>query len=422
MSFNSHSISDGFKGRFDRLKTVKISTSDITDKLTSKVSTADIREKLATKITAAEITDKMKKLSETDFTEKMKKGVDQVTTYAKTVAEKIPAEKMTSKGVVNLNSNGYEVYNIEDSVEVYVASVPAKATFDDNEYILSRAKPDEFVGAEAEETVVEAPVSKIVPDVDSESLFANVIRGGTRDVPVTIGMYKDGTIEEHPDSTVDYDDDMNTIIIMPVEEDVPVMEMPVAEEIVVEAPVVAAMPSISKIEVEPLTTETVESSEMIGSADGFINAMAPEFATTSSTPEPLKVNPMNDDYSKDALTPVVEPKTSSRAPRFVFKDGKLQMVSPEDDSSAFTVNRSVCIEDEVSGIMKMTLPELELLDESFEDAPCEQMADDGMEAMPFPSKMHTGDTDGRKNESECGKVTFDFEKRSSDYGLIGFSF
>ncbi len=411
MSFNSHRISMGFKGQIDRLKTAKISTSDITGKIVSKIPSTELAEKLTTKITAADIADRMKK------------GVDQVANYAKNVAEKMPTDKLSSKGVTNLDSRGYEVYNIDDSNQVYVARVSEKASFSEDNLIITVAEPGVFVGATEKVAQLNEPAAETEPEVDSEFLFANVLRGGSVDVPVTIGMYKDGVVEEC--SASDYSDDyMDTIIIRPVVEEISEEDAVVVEEMpIAEAPVVAVLPNLGRIEVEPLETETVDSTEMIQSADCYINSMTAESAVTSSCAAPLECDPMKDDsYSKESLTPVRENKATSRSPRFVFKDGKLQMVAKEEDASSYTVNRSVCIEDEVSGVMKLTLPELESYDECPADTPCEQIQDDGMEAIPFQSKEQVKGTVVPDKESDCGKVTFDFENRSSDYGLIGFSF
>jgi len=408
MSFDSHSISEGFKGKWNRLKTTKISKSDITEKL--KV----------TKISKADFTEMMKKVAASDITGKVKNGVNQVTSYAKTVADKIPLEKASDKGTIELDSRGYQVYNIEDTGEIYIAQIPEKATFDEKEIIVTRATPDMFVG-EVEEEKVEEAVSTQKQAVDVESLFHKAVRGGSVVVPVTIGTNNGGVIEEcaAPGSEdinierVYADRDMDPIIIMPVTEEEPVMEAPV------EAPVTVT-PVLNKIEVEPLT-KTEEPAEMLQSAECFINSMY-ETAETSSAPEVLKCNPMEDgSYSKDPVTPIKEKKDTSRAPRFVFKDGKLQMVAPEENASAFTVNRSESAEDEVPEAFEEALQDYESFDNDQADM-LDCIPDDGMEAMPFPVRKPVEKTDRKVTESDCGKVTFDFDNRSSDDGFVGFSF
>ena len=106
-----------------------------------------------------------------------------------------------SKGVRELDSFGYEKYNIEDDGEIFISKVPEKALFNDGEPIMVRATGGNFVGSN-DSTSASIDIGEAQAKAeDFRNLFSNVQRGSAVETEyhATVGEVTDeGTIRARP--------------------------------------------------------------------------------------------------------------------------------------------------------------------------------------------------------------------------------
>ena len=113
------------------------------------------------------------------------------------VNRKDQPEVVYSTGTRELGSDGYDVYNIEEGMEIFISKVSDSAIFEQDQQIV-RATDGHFVGP----TVKPVKVSnEQVKDgssgpVDMHQLFKNVPFGGKRDQDIvgTVGVVQDGEL------------------------------------------------------------------------------------------------------------------------------------------------------------------------------------------------------------------------------------
>ena len=144
----------------------------------------------------------------------LKKGLGHFTGMTKNVGNSLQnmfnnrkGSSVYTPGVCELDKNGYEKYNIDDTSEIFISKTPDSALFDDGTLFVVNGSRGEFVGSN-----VSTPQSSVGVDVGAvqeasdvtKTLFKNV-ETGTSDgvnIQVTIGEVVDGTVRPTP--TVDF--------------------------------------------------------------------------------------------------------------------------------------------------------------------------------------------------------------------------
>ena len=105
-------------------------------------------------------------------------------------------------GQKEMNSSGYEVYNIHEEDQVYIAKVPETVMFNDGDPVFRKADPGVFVGLSRTRTALDIEEDVPVVRRSVEDMFAGVKRGGQHEVKAKVGVCRDGKIESPTASTV----------------------------------------------------------------------------------------------------------------------------------------------------------------------------------------------------------------------------
>lgn len=113
------------------------------------------------------------------------------------VGKKDVPEAVYTPGTRSLNSEGFEVYNIADEVEIFISKVSDTAMFDQDLQIV-RATEGNFVGSnvKSEKAQAEQDYGGTFGQADARSLFSNVATGDKagRDIVGSVGMVEDGEL------------------------------------------------------------------------------------------------------------------------------------------------------------------------------------------------------------------------------------
>ena len=122
------------------------------------------------------------------------------------VQEQRPVRKVAdaeySIGTRGVNRKGYEVYNVEDAGEVFIAKAPESAFFNDGEDCIVKAESGKMVGLYRPKTDVKVKTAETNKNsVPLKMMFLNVKRGSDLQVKVCTGTYTDGILEKAAEET-----------------------------------------------------------------------------------------------------------------------------------------------------------------------------------------------------------------------------
>ena len=102
-----------------------------------------------------------------------------------------------SRGTRGINKNGYEVYNVEDAGEIFIAKAPESAFFNDGEDRIVKAESGKMVGlyrpkADVKIEKVETETKKVPINM----MFLSVKRGSDLQVDAFTGTYTNGILKK----------------------------------------------------------------------------------------------------------------------------------------------------------------------------------------------------------------------------------
>lgn len=113
------------------------------------------------------------------------------------VGKKDVPEAVYTPGTRSLDSEGYEIYNIPDGMEIFISKVSDTAVFDQDLQIV-RATEGNFVGSNVKsvKTQTEQDYGGTFGQADVRSLFSNVTTGDKsgRDIVGSVGTVEDGEL------------------------------------------------------------------------------------------------------------------------------------------------------------------------------------------------------------------------------------
>ena len=113
-----------------------------------------------------------------------------------------PAKPTTSaeysQGIRQVNSKGYEVYNVSDAGEIFIAKAPESAFFNDGNDMIVKAESGKMVGLYRPKTEVKIePVSNTLK-IPTTIMFGNVKRGSENKIDAFTGTYNNGIMKRKP--------------------------------------------------------------------------------------------------------------------------------------------------------------------------------------------------------------------------------
>ncbi len=115
--------------------------------------------------------------------------------------ESKPMRTMTnaeySRGTRGINNKGYEVYNVEDAGEIFIAKAPESAFFNDGADCIVKAESGKMVGLYRPKT--EVKIETVEPKkntVPVNMMFFGIKRGSDLQVETCTGTYSNGVLKK----------------------------------------------------------------------------------------------------------------------------------------------------------------------------------------------------------------------------------
>ena len=102
-----------------------------------------------------------------------------------------------SKGIRQVNKSGYEVYNVDNSGEIFIAKAPESAFFNDGEDLIVKAESGKMVGLYRPKADVK--IETVEPkknNVPVNMMFLSVKRGSDLKVDTFTGTYTNGVLKK----------------------------------------------------------------------------------------------------------------------------------------------------------------------------------------------------------------------------------
>jgi len=132
-----------------------------------------------------------------DLFGKMKSNNKPVTeTVTKPAKPTVSAEY--SQGIRQVNTKGYEVYNVSDVGEIFIAKAPESAFFNDGEDMIVKAESGKMVGLYRPKTDVKIEAVNTSLKIPATIMFGNVKRGSDSKIDAFTGTYNNGIMKRKP--------------------------------------------------------------------------------------------------------------------------------------------------------------------------------------------------------------------------------
>jgi len=103
-----------------------------------------------------------------------------------------------SNGVRQVNKKGYEVYNVSDVGEIFIAKAPESAFFNDGKDLIVKAESGKMVGLYRPAPKMEIETVESAPFESPNSMFDNIKRGSEMKIESFTGTYSNGIIKRKP--------------------------------------------------------------------------------------------------------------------------------------------------------------------------------------------------------------------------------
>jgi len=113
---------------------------------------------------------------------------------SKPVKTGTPAEY--SMGTRGVSKNGYEVYNVEDVGEIFIAKAPESAFVNDGNDCIVKAESGKMVGLYRPKAEVKIEATESAPMVPVNMMFLNVRRGSDLHVNTFTGTYNESILKD----------------------------------------------------------------------------------------------------------------------------------------------------------------------------------------------------------------------------------
>lgn len=102
-----------------------------------------------------------------------------------------------SRGMRGVNKKGYEVYNVDDVGEIFIAKAPESAFFNDGEDRIVKAESGKMVGLYRPKADVKIErVETQTKNVPLNMMFLSVKRGSDLQVDAFTGTYTNGVLKK----------------------------------------------------------------------------------------------------------------------------------------------------------------------------------------------------------------------------------
>lgn len=111
--------------------------------------------------------------------------------------EKVTPNAEYSKAIRGVSSKGYEVYNVEDVGEVFIAKAPESAFFNNGEDCITKAESGKMVGLYRPKADEE--IKKVVTEnkqVTVNMMFQGIKRGSDLQVDAFTGSFSNGVFKK----------------------------------------------------------------------------------------------------------------------------------------------------------------------------------------------------------------------------------
>lgn len=113
-----------------------------------------------------------------------------------------PAKATTSaeysNGVRQVNKKGYEVYNVSDVGQIFIAKAPESAFFNNGNDMIVKAESGKMIGLYRPTTKMQIETIDTTPNEAPTNMFENIKRGSEMKIESFTGTYSNGIVKRKP--------------------------------------------------------------------------------------------------------------------------------------------------------------------------------------------------------------------------------